>query len=817
MLLQDLRYAIRGFIKRPGFAVIAILTLSIGIGATTAIFSVVQAVLLRPLGYPQAGRLVKVIGFDKGEGVPGNLSPADFLDFERDNTVFARMGANGFVGLFTITGGNGEAERVGGVQVTEGFFATLQVQPATGRSFLPEEDRPGAPRVALITDGFWRRRYGADPSIVGSSITVNALPATVVGVLPPAFRHLEINPERPADIFMLFRFNPAEANRGGHFIRGVGRLKDGVAVERARAEIEAVATRLEQQYPNDNTDQGVVVTPLLEAMVGESRPVLLLLSAAVGFVLLVACANVANLLLARGTGRLKELALRAAIGADRGRLIRQMLTESAVLSLIGAAGGLVLALWATRALSVLAATGLPRADQIGLDGAVLAFAVGAALLTSVVFGLLPALHLSRSGLNESLKEGGKQPGAAIGRASRELLIIAEVALSVVLLVGAGLFARSLWQLQQVDPGFKAEHVLSMEVSLPVARYEEGEQMPFYQRLEERVRALPGVAQVGAINILPLSNNYDSQGVQVDDHPMPEGQGQAPQVRSITPGYFRAMGIPMIKGREFDAHDVNDGQLVVIVSRSMADKYWPGERDVIGKRVTHNSGIARERQQVVGGPGSRVVIGVVDDVKHLGLDESEVPMMYEPHTQQPSYHTMRLVVRADADADAAALTRSVRAELNQMDREVPLSQVATLSSTLEQSVAGPRLRATLLGLFAILAMALAAIGVYGVVSYLVGQRTQEIGVRRALGARAIDVMGMLVREAMRPVMIGIAVGMAAAFGLTRALSSMLFGISSTDPVTYVVACSVLAFAALVASIVPARRAFRVDPITAVRGV
>lgn len=815
MFIQDLRYAIRGFIKRPGFAVIAILTLSLGIGATTAIFSVVQAVLLRPLEYPDADRLVKLHGFDKEEGVPGNLSPADFLDFERDNTVFARMGANGFVGLFTITGGHGEAERVGGVQVTEGFFAALQVQPAIGRSFLPEEDRPGAPRVALITDGLWRRRYGADPAIVGSSITVNALPATVVGVLPPAFRHLEINPERPADVFMLFRFNPAEANRGGHFIRGVGRLKNGVAVESARADIEAIAARLERQYPKDNTDQGVVATPLLESMVGESRPVLLLLSAAVGFVLLVACANVANLLLARGTGRLKELALRAAIGADRGRLIRQMLTESTVLSLMGAAGGLVLALWATRALSVLAATGLPRADQIGVDGTVLAFAVAAALLTSVVFGLLPALHLSRSDLNESLKEGGKQQGAAVGRAWRELLIVAEVALSVVLLVGAGLFARSLWRLQQVDPGFKAEHVLSMEVSLPVARYEEGEQMPFYQRLEERVRARPGVAQVGAINILPLSNNYDSQGVQINDRPMPEGQGQAPQVRSITPGYFRAMGIPMIKGREFDAHDINDGQLVVIVSQSMANKYWPGESDVIGKRVTHNNGIPRERQQVVGGPGSRVVVGVVEDVKHLGLDESAVPMMYEPHTQQPSYHTMRLVVRADADA--AALTRSVRTELNQMDSEVPLSQVATLSSTLDNSVAQPRLRATLLGLFAMLAMALAAIGVYGVVSYLVGQRTQEIGVRRALGARAIDVMDMLVREAMRPVAIGIAAGVAGAFGLTRALSSMLFGISSTDAVTYVVACSVLALAALVASIVPARRALRVDPIIAVRGV
>ena len=814
MLLQDLRYAFRGFVKRPGFAAIAVITLSLGIGATTAIFSVVQAVLLRPLEYPQADRLVKLHGFDKAEGTPGNLSPADFLDFERDNAVFARAGANGWVGLFTITGGRGEAERVGGVLVTEGFFPTLQVQPAIGRAFLPEEDRPGAARVAMLSDGFWRRRYGADPGIVGSSITVNAAPATVIGVLPPTYRHIEVNPERPADVFMLHGFDRANANRGGHYIRGIARLKDGVAVERARADLEAIAARLEQQHPSDNTDQGVVVTPLLESMVGESRPVLLLLSAAVGFVLLVACANVANLLLARGTGRLKELALRAAIGADRGRLVRQMLTESAALSMLGAAGGLLLAFWATRALTVLAATGLPRADQIRLDGVVLGFAVAAALFTSVAFGLLPALQLSRSDLNESLKEGGRHQGASTGRAARELLIVAEVALSIVLLVGAGLFARSLRELQQVNPGFRSDNVLTMEVSLPVARYEEGEQMPFYQRLEERIRGLAGVAEVGAVNILPLSANYDSQGVQIEDHPMPAGQGQAPQVRSITPGYFRAMGIPLLRGREFDAHDVNDGQLVVIVSQSMARKYWPGETDVIGRRVTHNGGVPRERQQVVGGPGSRIVVGVVDDVKHLGLGESEVPMMYEPHTQQPSYHTMRLVIRANADA--AGLTPQVRAELSRMDSEVPLSQVGMLTAALDNSVAEPRMRAILLGLFAALAMALAAIGVYGVVSYLVGQRTQEIGVRRALGARAIDVLIMLVREAMRPVGLGIVAGVAGAFGLTRAVSSMLFGVTPTDVTTYVVACSVLAIAALVASIVPARRALGVDPITAVRG-
>ena len=815
MVVQDLRYAFRSLAKRPGFAVIAVLTLSLGIGATTAIFSVVQAVLLRPLEYPHADRLVKIIGFDKEEGTTGNLSPADFLDFQRDAISFERMGANGFVGLATISGGRGEAERTGWVQITEGFFPTLRVQPALGRAITPDDDRPGAPRVALISDGFWRRRFGADPSVIGQSISFNAVPVTIIGVLPASYRHLELNPERAADIFTPFRWDTAQPNRGGHFIRGVARLKDGQTLEQGRAELVQIAARLEQQYPTDNTAQSVRVDQLLDAMVGESRPVVMLLAGAVIVVLLVACANVANLLLARGTGRLRELALRSAIGADRGRLVRQMLTESVALSTLGAIGGIAVALLATRALTVLAAAGIPRADQIGMDGAVLAFALFAALITSVVFGVLPAIHLSRQDLNDALKEGGgKQQGAAVGRGARELLIVAEVALSIVLLVGAGLMIRSLWQLQDVNPGFNADKVLTMEVSLPVARYEEGTQMPFYQQLEDRIRALPGVAAVGAINILPLSNNYDSQGIQIEDHPMPDGQGAAPQVRSITPSYFRALNIPLIKGREFTAHDTMEGQLVVIVSDTMAKKFWPGETDVIGKRVTHNNSVPRERQQLVGGAGSRVIVGVVADVKHLALAEAEVPMMYEPHTQQPSYHTMRLVIRAQADA--AALTGQVRDALNQMDREVPLSQVATLSTSLDKSVAEPRMRATLLGLFAGLAMALAAIGVYGVVAYLVGQRTQEIGVRRALGAQARDVLVLLVRESMRPVMMGIGIGLLGAFGLSRALAAMLFQVSSTDVTTYAVACGVLAVAALLASVIPARRALGVDPISAVRG-
>jgi putative ABC transport system permease protein len=814
MLIQDLRYAFRSFAKRPAFAAIAIVTLALGIGATTASFSVVQAVLLRPLDYAEADRLVKVDGFDRKEGEPTNLSPADFLDFQRDNSVFERMGADGYVGLFTITGGRGEPERVGGVQLTEGFFATLQVPPALGRLFVPEDDRPGAPRTAVLSDGFWRRRFGADPSIIGSTITINAVPTAIVGVLPASYRHVRVTPERPAEVFVPFRFDPVQANRGAHFILGTARLKPGVTAAQAQAELRGLAGRLEQQYPDDNTDQDVRVTPLLESLVGPARPMLLLLSAAVGFVLLVACANVANLLLARGMGRMRELGVRAAMGADRRRLVRQLLTESLALSGLGAAGGLLVAFWATRALTVLAAAGMPRADAIRIDAPVFAFAIAAALVTSLLFGLLPALQLSRLDLNDTLKEGGRQHGAAIGRGARELLVAGEVAMSIVLLIGAGLLVRSLWELQRVDPGFAADKLLTMEVSLPTARYDEGDQVPFYQRLEARVIGLAGVSGVGAVNILPLSSNYDSRGVQIEDHPRPAGQGASPQARSVTPGYFQAMGIPLLGGRGFDAHDTEGRQLVVLVSAAMAKKFWPGEADVIGKRITFNSGIPRDQQQTVGGAGSRLIVGVVGDVKHLGLDESAVPMFYTPHAQQPSYHTMRLVVRTEADA--AALTRSVREELSQLDPQVPLSQVQTMSTALAATVAEPRMRATLLGLFAVAAMVLAAIGVYGVVAYLVGQRTQEIGVRRALGAPAANVMLMLLREAMRPVGAGIVVGLGGAFALSRALSAMLYGVSTTDVATYVVACGGLALAALAASIVPARRALRIDPISAVRG-
>jgi len=808
--MSAIRFAVRRLFHRPGFALVAIGTLALGIGANAAIFSLVQAVLLRSLPYPSPDALVRVLGFDTDENEVGNLAPGDYFDFERETTAFERMGAHGFVGSFTVAGSAGDAERVGGVNVTAGFFPTLGIQPALGRMFTADDDRPDAATVVLLSDGFWRRRFGADPGIVGSQVLVNARPATVVGVLPASYRHVEVNPDRAADVFVPYRFNRTSPNRGGHFIRAVGRLSPGARIEQARAELDAVASRLAQEFPTSNHGQGVRLLALHDDVVGDTRASLLLLSAGVGLVLLIACANLANLLLASGAARQREFAVRTAMGASRGRLVGQLLTESAVLSALGAMGGLAVGWWATTAFGVLAEANIPRAPEVGIDGGVLGFVAVVAAASAILFGTVPALQLSKDTLHDALKEGGRLPGGMLRRGARQAFIAVQVALAVVLLVGAALLVRSLWQLQRVPAGFSASQVLAMDVSLPVATYAEGEQIPFYERLQDRVRALPGVMEVGAVNILPLSANYDSRGIQIEDRPRPDGQGEAPQARSVTPGYFRAMGIPLVRGRLFEARDVEGAPRVVVVSESMARRYWPGE-DPVGKRITFNSGIPREEQQVVGGPGSREVVGVVGDVRHLGLDEGEVPMFYTAHAQQPSYHTMTMVVRTAGAAEA--LPAAARAELRAMDSSVPLYQARTLEQVLSRAVAAPRLRAGLIGLFAALACLLASLGVYGVVSYLVSQRTHEIGVRMSLGASATDVMRLVVGEGLRPVVAGLAVGTLGAWALGRAMESLLFGVTSRDPLSYAVAVALLLIAALAATLVPARRAVKIDPVTA----
>jgi putative ABC transport system permease protein len=813
MLSQDLRFAWRTLVRRPAFTAVAVLTLALGLGANTAMFSVIRAVLLRPLPYPSAHALVKIVGLDRATSEPGNLSPADFLDFARDARTFRRVGAHGFVGFFTIADSSGSPERIGGVNVTEGFFPALGAEFALGRSFTGEEDAPTGDRVVILSHGFWQRRYGGDRAVVGRTIDVNARPATVVGVLAATFRHVEQNPERDADVFMPYQFDSIAANRGGHFIRAVGRLGDGISIDQARAELSAIASRLERQYPEDNTDQGVIVTGLHEAMVADARPALLLLAAAVGFVLLVACANLANLLLAHGASRRAELAVRAAMGAGRRRLIRQFLTESLLLSGLGAAAGIALAYASTQALRTLGAAGVPRAQDIAVDAAVLAFAVALAMVTGIAAGLLPAFQVSGGDLHAAVREGSRgQARPALHRPVRELLIASQVALALVLLAGAGLMVRSLWQLLHVDTGFASEQVLTFETAVPTATYAEGEQVPFYEKFYDVIRAQPGVTAVGAINILPLTNNYDSRGVQIDARPMPVGQGHSIQARSINHDYFAAMGIPLVRGRAFDDRDREGKPRVVIISESMARRYWPGE-DPIGQRLTFNSGIAREEQQNVGGPGSREVVGVVGDVKHLGLDEAEVPMFYTPQAQQPSYHTMTLIVRTAADA--AALTASIRAELARLDRGVPLYRVRTLATIVRSTVAAPEMRAWLFALFAATALLLAVIGVYGVVGYLVGQRTQEIGIRLALGAERASVLRAMLLEGLRPVLYGVVAGLLASIAAGRLMTQLLFGVAATDVRTYAAVVAVLFAAAAIATWIPARRVMRVDPMQALR--
>ena len=814
MLSQDLSFAWRALRRRPAFAVIAVLTLALGLGANVAMFSVIRAVLLRPLPYESPDALVKMVGLDRETSEKNNLSPADLLDFARETRTLQRVGAHGWIGFFTIADGTGSPERVGGVNVTEGFFPTLGAPFALGRSFTTDEDAPNGPRVVILSHGFWQRRFGGDRTLVGRTIEVNARPATVVGVLADSFHHVEPNPEREADAFMPYGFPTAGANRGGHFIRAVGRLKEGVSVDQARAELTAIAARLERDHPQDNTHQGIHVTSLHDALVAEARPALLLLGAAVLFVLLVACANLANLLLAQGASRRTELAVRAAMGAGRGRLIRQLITESVVLSLLGAVAGLVLAVISTRALTMLGAAGVPRADDIGVDWAVLLYAVALAIATGVVAGILPAIQAVGGDLHSMVREGSRgQSRAAMQRPAREFLIVSQIALALVLLAVAGLMIRSLWQLTNVKTGFVAERVLTFETAVPTATYAEGEQIPFYERLYGVIRSQPGVQAVGAINILPLSANYDSRGVQIDLHPQPVGQAHSIQARSINPDYFAAMGIPLVRGRTFTEKDREGQPRVVIVSESMARRYWPG-LDALGQRLTFNhSGIPREQQQEVGGPGSCEVVGIAGDVKHLALAEENVPMFYTPQAQQPSYHTMAIVVRGVTDP--ASLTSTIRGELARLDRGVPLYRARTLESMVRFTVAAPEMRAWLFGLLAALALTLAVVGVYGVVGYLVGQRTHEIGVRLALGADRGRVLRGVLFEGLRPVTLGIAAGVVASLAGSRWLSQMLFSVAPTDTLTYVVVIALLFAAAAMAILIPAGRATRVDPMIALR--
>jgi putative ABC transport system permease protein len=807
MGMQDFRLAFRSFIHRPGWTFFVLATLTLGIGANIAMFSLVRAVLLTPLGYPEPDRLVKIQGLTLATGEPSNISPGEFYEFARETRVFESMGAHGWVGFFTVSG-DLEPERVAGSTVTAGFFQTLRVRPALGRLFTDDDDRPGAPLTVLVTHTFWQTRLGGSAAALGSTLRLNAEPHQIVGVLPSDYSHPEPNPDREPLLYTLQRFDRADLCQSCRFIRAIGRLRGDRSIEEGRAELVALAARRERDDPESNNGRGAYVVDLKEAIVAGSRRGLLVLYGAVGAVLLIVCANLANLQLAQGVLRQRSLAIQSALGAGRAALVRQLLVESWLLSIAGGLLGLLLAISAR---GFLAQRAIPRAIEIEFDGMALAFAFLLSSLTAVVFGLAPALSLASRNLRAVLLEGGGR-GSSARTDARGILIAVEVALSLILLVAAGLLTRSLMELRSVAPGFASDRVLTMSLSLPLARYAEGEQIPFYQRLYERIQSLPGVIAAGGTNILPLSNNYSSDAFQIDARPAQPGDRPAAEARSVSPGYFETMGIPLRRGRLFDERDSAEGARVVIVSEAMAETFWPGE-DPLGARITYNRGVPDERRQDVGGPGSREIVGIVGDVKHLDLDEGSIPMFYTPQPQEPSFHTMTLVVRSSIPADS--LVSGIARELRAMDPEIPLYAVRNLSEVLEGSVSEERFRARVLGLFALAALGLAALGVYAVMGLAVAQREREIGIRMALGARMKDVVRMLVFESMRPVLWGLAAGGVGAFFLSRALQSLLFRIGPWDPATFAGVSAILAGAALAAALIPTIRAARVDPVNTLR--
>jgi putative ABC transport system permease protein len=807
-MFQDLRYGARTMLKAPGFTAVAILTLALGIGANTALFSVVNAILLRPLPYAESKGLVQIYEANAQQNYTRfSFSLANFVDHRDQQTSFEQMAAY-FRRDASLTGA-GEPERVQIAVVSPALLLLLRVQPLLGRGFLPGEETPGKHRVVILSHGLWSRRFGADPQIINQPITLGGNAFTVVGVLPPHFQFpnpFGVNPLSDSaprvDLLAPLAYDPRDlGDRGSHFLLVIGRLKPRVTPAQAQAELRAIAGRLEQQYPDRNKGWTINVFGLQDEVVRAIRPALLLLLAAVGFVLLIACANVSNLLLARAAARQKEMAVRLALGAPRARLLRQLLTESLLLSLMGGAAGLALAYWAIRAFAGFSPANVPRADEIRLDSLALLFTFGATTLASVLFGLIPALQASKPDVQEALKEGGRSAGAGRHRA-RGLLVVAEVALSLLLLIGAGLMIRSFIGLQRVYLGFRTDNLLTMKLALPTAKYRETQQgVAFYQQAIERIKALPGVQSVGAVTDLPLTGESDIYAFNIEGRP-PEKAWDNAEWRAINSDYFRAMGIRMLGGREFTERDNQGAPEVVIINETAAKRWWPGE-DPVGKRVRIYDG-----EQL----SWREIIGVVKDIKHFGPATDVAPEIYAPFLQRPR-PAMTLIAHISGQPEP--LAAAMRAAIQSIDKEQPVYRVRTMERFLSDAVAAPRATMFLLGVLSVAALALAAVGIYGVMAYAVTQRTHEIGIRMALGARGGDVLGMVVKQGMLLAGAGVAIGLAAAFALTRLMKDLLFGVRPTDPATFATLALLLIGVALLACYLPARRATRVDPLIALR--
>jgi putative ABC transport system permease protein len=799
-MFQDLRFGARMLLKHKGFTAVAVLTLALGIGANTAIFTVANAVVLRPLPFPEAERLIRFWESNPGRGWPEfSASAPNFQDWQKQQSV-CELAAYEFA-TFNITG-SGEPERVATLGVTVNLFSTLGVLPAHGRNFLSEEEQTGRNRVAILSDGLWQRRFGADPGLIGRQIQLSGESYTVVGVMPPRFQ-LTPGTEVWVPLVLDAAVQPWRADRSNHNLHVIGRLKPGVSLAQAQAAMDTLARQLEQQYPKTNAGWGVRMRTFYDWLVPEQiRRSVLALFAAVGFVLLIACANVANLLLARAATRQREMAVRAALGASRLRVMRQLLTESLLLAGLGGLAGALLALWGANLLKASTALNIPRLEEIRLDLRVLGFTLIVALLTGLIFGLAPAWQASKLNLNETLKEGGRSAGGARHHL-RGLLVVGEVALALVLLLSAGLMIRSFANLQNVPLGFATENVLAMQVNLPGSKYgEKAQRVNFYNQVLERMRTAPGVADAAAVTQLPLFSgaSWAQEIILEGREAAPDGAKLSARTFAVTPRYFQTMGIPLLQGRDFSEQDGGDAPLAYIVSESFARRFWPNENP-LGKRFRTNA------FDLFG-----TVVGVVGNVRNVSLESESGPAFYFSYGRigMPA-----LTVVARTAAQPETMTAALRAQVHSLDRDLPVYNVRALEQLVSNAAGQPRFQTWLLGLFGTMALLLAAIGIYGVMAYGVTQRTHEIGVRMALGAHARDIQGIVVKQGMKLALIGAGIGLALSFCLTRFLRSLLYQVSTTDALTFILIPLLLMGISLLACYIPARRATKVDPLVTIR--
>ena len=798
---RDVRVGVRSLVHSPVFSVVTVLSLALGIGANTAIFSVVNGLLLQPLPYPESDRIVDVWHTPPQQSFPGldrfSVSPANYLDWKAQGTNFEQMAIYLHTG-FSLTTSNDPVPLIGAA-VSSDFFSVLRTNATLGRTFTSDEERPGRDQVVVIGHGLWQRAFGANPAIIGQPVIINSRSFTVVGIMPEGFEF-----PREADLWVPLAWDDKERQiRSIHDYLVIARLRQNVSLDQAQAEMSTISSRLEQQYPAENKGWGAVVVPFREDLVGDIRLALLVLFCAVGFVLLIACANVANLMLARGANRQKEIAVRIALGAGRARLVRQLLTESVLLAATGGVLGLLLAVWGSKMLVRLG--GLPNSGDIGVDTWALGFTLLVSFGAGIIIGIVPALQFTRTNISDSLKQGsGRTGGSPMKQHTRKALVISEVALSLVLLIGAGLMIRSFWKLQNIDPGFDTSNALTMSVALTPIRYSEPhQQLAFLDRAIEQIRAVPGVVSVGATTTVPLAGGGSTQPFSIESRPTGAVAEQPmAQTRYITPDYFRAIGIPLRRGRLFNEHDRDNSVPVVIISEAMARRFWPGENP-IGKRLTPSFHLEQ---------GAREIVGIVGDVKASGLDGDSSAMMYLPYKQSPRPY-MSFVVRTASNPEG--LVQPVSKAIYSIDKEQALTDVQTLEQVLTKSLSGRRFNMTLLLAFAGVALMLAAVGVYGVMNYTVTLRRRELGIRMALGAGKMDVLRLVLGQGLTLTLVGVGAGLISAYALTRLMASLLYGVTATDYLTFVSVSAMLIAVGVAASYVPARRATKVSPTIALR--